>query len=85
MKIDGIFTVGDTVERKAKETSYAFPGVIIEILKTTKGGAPIVVECTVPRVAGCIHIFSPSQIQHRMAEVMDTKAVNAVNKKRGEA
>lgn len=52
--------VGDRVE---KVSGYQWPGVIIMIGRTTAGKERIVVECTVPEVAGALHIYAPEQVR----------------------
>lgn len=52
--------VGDQVE---KVTGYRWPGVIIGVCTTLAGKTRYVVECTVPDVAGALHIYSPDQIK----------------------
>lgn len=53
------FRVGDKVE---KSSGYKWPGEVVAVFRTIKGEERIVVECTVPEVAGALHIYSPSQI-----------------------
>lgn len=52
--------VGDTVEKIA---GYRWPGVVVSIFTTLSGQQRIVVECTVPEVAGALHIYSSEQIR----------------------
>ena len=54
-----LFRVGDRVE---KASGYKWPGVVVAVFRTRAGEERIVVECTVPEVAGALHIYSPSQI-----------------------
>ena len=51
--------VGDRVE---KLRGYKWPGVIVAIFSTLDGELRIVVECTVPEVAGALHIYNPEQV-----------------------
>lgn len=51
---------GDRVE---KIKGYKWPGVILASFTTTKGDHRLVVECTVPEVAGALHIYAPEQIR----------------------
>jgi hypothetical protein len=51
---------GDRVE---KIKGYRWPGVIVASFTTTKGEHRLVVECTVPEVAGALHIYSPDQLR----------------------
>lgn len=53
------FKVGDKVE---KIKGYMWPGIIVSTFTTLKGETRVVVECTVPEVAGALHIYSPEQI-----------------------
>ena len=53
------FRVGDRVE---KASGYKWPGVVVSVFRTRAGHERIVVECTVPEVAGALHIYSPSQL-----------------------
>lgn len=54
MKLD------DKVE---KIKGYKWPGVIVADFLTTKGERRLVVECSVPEVAGALHIYAPEQLQ----------------------
>lgn len=54
------FAVGERV-RKLK--GYAWPGVVVSVFKTISGATRVVVECTVPEVAGALHIYSPEQLE----------------------
>lgn len=54
------FKPGDYVE---KAIGYKWPGVIVASFSTTKGEHRLVVECTVPEVAGALHIYSPGQLR----------------------
>jgi hypothetical protein len=51
--------VGDRVQ---KVKGYRWPGVIVAVFTTTTGQTRYVVECTVPEVAGALHIYAPEQI-----------------------
>lgn len=51
--------VGDRV---IKVTGYKWPGVIVSSFSTLEGRPRYVVECTVPEVAGALHIYAPEQI-----------------------
>jgi hypothetical protein len=53
---------GDHVE---KIKGYKWPGVVVAAFETTAGEQRVVVECTVPEVAGALHIYSPDQLQRR--------------------
>lgn len=53
------FAVGDKVQ---KVSGYTWPGVVVSVFKTLKGQTRIVVECTVPEVAGALHIYNPEQL-----------------------
>lgn len=52
--------IGDRVE---KVKGYKWPGVIVASFRTLKGEQRIVVECTVPEVAGALHIYSPNDVR----------------------
>lgn len=56
------FCIGDNVE---KATGYKWPGVVIGVVVTLKGQTRVVVECTVPEVAGALHIYAPEQLRLR--------------------
>ena len=45
-----------------KVKGYKWPGIIVSAFTTTSGQERYVVECTVPEVAGALHIYSPEQI-----------------------
>ena len=52
-----------------KVKGYKWPGIIVSAFTTTSGQERYVVECTVPEVAGALHIYSPEQIAaQRMAD-----------------
>ena len=57
-----ILEVGDKVE---KVKGYRWPGVVVAVFETTGGKLRYVVECTIPEVAGALHIYSPEQIALR--------------------
>jgi hypothetical protein len=52
--------VGDKVE---KVRGYKWPGVVVAVFQTLGGAERIVVECTVPEVAGALHIYNTDQLQ----------------------
>lgn len=52
--------IGDKV-RKVK--GYSWPGVVVAKFETLNGKLRYVVECTVPEVAGALHIYSPEQLE----------------------
>ena len=54
------FKYGDMVE---KTTGYKWPGVVVASFMTLSGQERYVVECTVPEVAGALHIYSYGQIE----------------------
>ena len=54
------FNVGDRVE---KISGYKWPGVVRASFTTLAGHLRLVVECTVPEVAGALHIYSPEQLR----------------------
>lgn len=51
--------VGDKVQ---KIKGYTWPGVVVAVFNNLKGDTRIVVECTVPEVAGALHIYNPEQL-----------------------
>jgi hypothetical protein len=53
-----MWKVGDRVQ---KATGYKWPGVV-SVFDTLAGKTRVVVECTVPEVAGALHIYSPEQL-----------------------
>ena len=53
------YLVGKPVQ---KTSGYPFPGEIRCLYFTTDGKIRVVVECTVPEVRGCQHIFAPKQL-----------------------
>lgn len=53
------FIVGQLVE---KSSGYKWPGVVVSRFLTQSLQIRYVVECTVPEVAGALHIYSESQI-----------------------
>lgn len=54
------FKVGDRVE---KVSGYKWPGEVVSVFLTIAGKERVVVECTVPEVAGALHIYAPEQIE----------------------
>ena len=60
--MNGFFQQGDKVE---EVKGYKWPGVIVSVFTTLEGKVRYVVECTVPEVAGALHIYSEAQIERR--------------------
>lgn len=56
------FSKGDLVE---KARGYRWPGIVLVVFQTTAGATRYVVECTVPEVAGALHIFSAKDLRPR--------------------
>jgi hypothetical protein len=54
-----MWKVGD---RAQKATGYKWPGIVVSVFETHAGKTRVVVECTVPEVAGALHIYSPDQL-----------------------
>lgn len=52
--------IGAKVE---KISGYKWPGVIVSRFVTLDGKPRLVVECTVPEVAGALHIYAPDQVK----------------------
>lgn len=52
--------IGDRVE---KQDGYRWPGVVVAVFNNLAGSERVVVECTVPEVAGALHIYSPRQLR----------------------
>lgn len=52
--------IGDHVR---KVSGYKWPGVIVAMFHTTSNQLRFVVECTVPEVAGALHIYSEDQLE----------------------
>lgn len=50
-------------EKVVKVNGYLWPGEVRSFFWTRKGELRYVVECTVPEVAGALHIFAPAQIK----------------------
>ena len=48
-----------------KIKGYPFPGEIRAVFFKRDGKVRVVVECSTPEVAGCVHIFSPIQLRLR--------------------
>lgn len=53
------FTIGEPVQ---KVSGYKWPGIVVAQFFTLEMKERYVVECTVPEVAGALHIYSPEQI-----------------------
>jgi hypothetical protein len=54
-----MFSIGDKVE---KVSGYKWPGIVVAVFDTLKGERRVVVECTVPEVAGALHIYNENQL-----------------------
>jgi hypothetical protein len=54
--VQTMFQVGDEVENVR---GYRWPGKVVAVFTTLAGERRVVVECTVPEVAGALHIYSP--------------------------
>lgn len=52
--------VGDKVQ---KVKGYKYPGVIVSKFQTLAGETRYVVECTIPDIAGMLHIFSEENLK----------------------
>lgn len=52
--------IGDRVH---KVRGYPMPGIVVAAFPTLAGEWRYVVECTVPEVAGLLHIFSAEQLE----------------------
>jgi hypothetical protein len=52
--------VGDQVR---KVRGYEWPGVVVAVFYTLSGAKRVVVECTVPEVAGALHIYNEDQLE----------------------
>lgn len=50
-------------QKVRKTKGYRWPGVIVAKFETLSGRIRYVVECTVPEVAGALHIYSPEQLE----------------------
>ena len=53
------FKVGDKVE---KTSGYKWPGVVVSVFDTLSNERRVVVECTVPEIAGALHIYNSKQL-----------------------
>ncbi len=51
-------------DRVVKMKGYRWPGIVIMRGHTAAGKARYVVECTVPEVAGALHIYSAADLVH---------------------
>lgn len=51
------------MKKVRKKSGYDWPGVVVADFLTTSGERRIVVECTVPEVAGALHIYAPEQME----------------------
>jgi hypothetical protein len=54
-----MWKIGDHVQ---KASSYRWPGVVVSVSETLSGKTRVVVERTVPDVAGALRIYSPEQL-----------------------
>ena len=55
-----LLAVGDKVK---KTSGYKWPGIVIAVFDTLAGERRVVVECTVPEVAGALHIYNENQLK----------------------
>ncbi len=62
--MDNLTSEFQVLDRVTKKTGYRYPGQIVSVFKNLRGETRYVVECTVPEVAGMLHIFSGEQLQH---------------------
>lgn len=53
------FLIGDYVQ---KTKGYKWPGIVVAVFYTANGSLRYVVECTVPEVAGALHIYNEEQL-----------------------
>lgn len=53
----------DVGTRVHKVKGYRWPGVVVAKFKTLSGAERLVVECTVPEVAGALHIYNREQLE----------------------
>jgi hypothetical protein len=53
------FKIGNKVE---KTSGYKWPGVVVDVFDTLTGERRLVVECTVPEIAGALHIYNEKQL-----------------------
>lgn len=53
----------DEGDRVRKKSGYKWPGTIVSAFLTLSGEMRYVVECTVPEVAGALHIYSAAQLE----------------------
>ncbi len=67
---------GDRVE---KVSGYKWPGVIVASFSTLRGEHRLVMECTVPEVAGALHIYSPEQLAVVQSENTDCRTTDPVS------
>lgn len=52
--------IGDKVN---KVSGYKYPGIVVAVFHNLKGDDRYVVECTVPEVAGMLHIYNRNQLE----------------------
>ena len=58
--LEPLLKVGDKV---MKVSGYAYPGVVVSVFTTLADKTRVVVECTVPEVAGMLHIYNLEQLR----------------------
>ena len=56
------FNPGDHV---VKVSGYRYPGIVVAAFQNLAGQWRYVVECTVPEVAGMLHIYNGGQLEKR--------------------
>jgi hypothetical protein len=52
--------IGDRIK---KVSGYKYPGVVVSVFRNLKGEDRYVVECSVPEVAGMLHIYNRNQLE----------------------
>jgi len=62
MTLDELLEAKEDHKPVQKTKGYKWPGIIVAIFANLKGELRVVVECTVPEVAGALHIYSPEQL-----------------------
>ena len=55
-----VWHINDKVQ---KVRGYKWPGVVVAVFWTLDNEPRVVVECTVPEVAGALHIYTPGQLE----------------------
>lgn len=73
-RVEKIISVGPPIkvgDKVRKREGYRWPGVVVAHFQNLAGSERFVVECTVPEVAGALHIYNRNQLELGHGEQSD--------------